>query len=351
MPAFLNRLHEEIDQIPKHEYPSAPDTLYFGGGTPSLVSLKELELVINRLSNRFDLTTLREVTLEVNPDDITPEKLKGWLDMGITRLSIGVQSFDEELLRFMHRAHDRQTALNALEQVRSAGYTNFSVDLIYGNPGQTLAMLENDLEQFLQFDPPHISAYALTVEPRTRLGKLKELGRLEEAEDEEVIRHTELIEDRLAQNDYHRYEISNYAKAGYEAIHNSNYWNHSPYIGLGPGAHGFVWDDGDERGIRNIRKPDLKAYLESPFSETLEKEVLDLKTLAEERIMTALRTREGVDLDHLHARYRYELNAKQQLMLDVFNEQNWISSKNPLILSRDGRHRVDRITLELLSAG
>lgn len=351
MPDFLSRLHQEIDALSDQQCRIPPDTLYFGGGTPSLIPLDDLESLMRKLEERFDLSELTEVTLEVNPDDITPEKLQRWLNLGINRLSIGVQSFDEELLKFMNRAHDRQTALNALNKVRSAGYSNFSVDLIYGNPGQSPEMLNEDLNQFLQFDPPHISAYALTIEPRTRLGKLEELGRLDHPEDDMVIQHADLVENQLIKSGYNRYEISNYGKPGYEAVHNSNYWNHSPYLGLGPGAHGYWWDDKNRIGIRTVRKPDLKSYLTRPFSETLETEELNLRTLAEERIMTAIRTSKGVDLHELNSAYEYQLTDKQKLTISVFEEQKWISSENPLILTREGRNRVDRITLELISAG
>ncbi len=351
MPDFLTRLHQEIDALDEARCQSPPDTLYFGGGTPSLIPLSDLEQLIKKLQSRFDLSRLREVTLEVNPDDITPEKLKAWLELGITRLSIGIQSFDDQLLKFMHRAHDRRTALDALEMITSAGYTNFSMDLIYGNPGQTTEMLHRDLQQFLQFDPPHISAYALTIEPRTRLGKLKELGRLDQPEDENVVQHADLVEDELTKAGFRRYEISNYGKPGFEAVHNSNYWNHSPYVGLGAGAHGFWWDDQNPSGIRTIRKPDLKSYLDRPFSETLEIEELDLHTLAEERIMTSIRTDSGVNFAELERTYNYTLSNKQQFIISVFDKHKWIYSANPLILTREGRNRVDRITLELISAG
>lgn len=351
IPDFVNRLKAEIEQLPSQLTQHPPETLYFGGGTPSLIPLEDFSGIIKTLNNRFDLTGLQETTLEVNPDDITAEKLDYWLELGITRLSVGVQSFDENLLRFMHRAHDRATAESALKMIKSAGFTNFSVDIIYGNPGQTTEMLALDIDRFLDFDPPHISAYALTIEPKTRLGKMEELGRLTQADEETVIAHSELLQQKLEDAGLERYEISNYARPGFRAVHNSNYWVHQPYIGLGPGAHGFRWDKDKKSGIRTIRRPDLKSYINEGFTSTEETEELCLKTLAEERFMTGLRISEGVSLSELEHRYCYRFNQRQLSMLSEFERQGWIQSRDPLQLSREGWHRADRITLELLAAG
>lgn len=351
MPDFVRRLKEEIRSVELSEAVASPRTLYFGGGTPSLLSTRDFSAIMDTLHERFDLQALHEVTLEVNPDDITPEKLESWLELGVARLSIGVQSFDEALLRFMHRAHDSKMAQKALTMVKDSGYSNFTMDLIYGNPGQNVEMLKQDLDRFLQFDPPHISAYALTIEPRTRLGKMEELGRLTQADEETVIAHSECIQQTLENAGLERYEISNYTRSGFRAVHNSSYWHHLPYLGFGPGAHSFRWCKAGEEGIRSYRKPDLKSYLEKPFTETAEEEFLDQTTLAEERIMTGLRTVEGISMDELEGNYNYHLNDKQCELIAAFEHQGWILSRNPLRLSGSGWHRADRITLELFSAG
>lgn len=316
-----------------------------------MLSTSDFSAIMDTLQERFDLQALQEVTLEVNPDDITFEKLESWLKLGVDRLSIGVQSFDEELLRFMHRAHDSEMAQKALAMVKDAGFTNFTMDLIYGNPGQNVEMLKQDLDRFLEFEPPHISAYALTIEPRTRLGKMEELGRLTQADEETVIAHAECIQQTLKHGGLDRYEVSNYARPGFRAVHNSSYWRHLPYLGFGPGAHSFRWSDTGTEGIRSYRKPDLKSYLQKPFTETAEEEFLDQTTLAEERIMTGLRTVEGISAEEMSNDYNYHLSEKQNELISTFEQQGWILSRNPLRLSDSGWHRADRITLELLSTG
>ena len=193
-------------------------------------------------------------------------------------------------------------------------------------------------------------AYALTIAPRTRLGKLNELGRLQQADEERVITHSDHLQEKLATGGYHRYEVSNYARPGFEAIHNGNYWIHTPYIGYGPGAHSFRWSPDGRSGIRTIRKPDLQSYLTDLRSHTTETEMLDLHTLAEERIMTGLRTRNGVDPNELENRYGYTFSQKQLQLIARFRNRNWISSTEPLQLTDEGWHLADRITLELLSA-
>jgi len=248
IPEFVDALVHEITAVPAGDgspFPGDPvRTLYLGGGTPSRLPLSQFERIFNALYRHFDLSGLTECTVEVNPEDVTTEWLARVRDRGVTRLSMGIQSFQPELLEFMHRAHSAPEAHKALERVVYAGFTSFSVDLIYGCPGQTDAQLRDDLEQLLAYDPPHLSAYSLTIEPRTRLGKQAELGRLNPADDEMVARQSRLVRDVLGANGIHQYEISNYARHGHEAEHNSAYWRHENYLGMGPAAHSFYWPGG-----------------------------------------------------------------------------------------------------------
>ncbi len=245
IPEFVDALVQEITAVPAGDgspFPGDPvRTLYLGGGTPSRLPLSQFERIFDALNRHFDISGLTECTVEVNPEDVTTEWLSGVRESGVTRLSMGIQSFQPELLEFMHRAHSAPVAHRALENVARAGYTSFSVDLIYGCPGQTDAQLLDDLDRLLAYDPPHLSAYSLTIEPRTRLGKQAELGRLKPADDETVVRQSRLIRDVLSANGIHQYEISNYARPGHEAEHNSAYWSHENYLGLGPAAHSFYW--------------------------------------------------------------------------------------------------------------
>ena len=254
IPAFVDALVHEISVVPVSggsPFPGDPvRTLYFGGGTPSRLPATQTRRIFEALHQRFDLSGLTEFTVEVNPEDVTRELLSGLRDLGVTRLSMGIQSFQPDLLEFMHRAHSAQQAHRALEQVAAAGFSSYSVDLIYGCPGQTREQLLDDLDKLLAYHPPHVSAYSLTIEPRTRLGKQAALGRLEPADDESVAAQARLIRETLASHDIHRYEISNYASPGEEAEHNSAYWSHENYLGLGPSSHTFFWPGGGRKRDR-----------------------------------------------------------------------------------------------------
>ncbi|TVQ68669.1 MAG: radical SAM family heme chaperone HemW, partial [Balneolaceae bacterium] len=263
IPEFVDALVHEITAVPAGDGSPFPGdavrTLYLGGGTPSRLPLSQLERIFDALHRHFDLSGLTECTAEMNPEDVTAELLAGLRGLGVTRLSMGIQSFQPELLEFMHRAHSAPEAHRALESVVRAGFTSFSVDLIYGCPGQTEAQLQDDLDQLLAYDPPHLSAYSLTIEPRTRLGKQAELGRLKPADDETVVRQSRLIRDVLGANGIHQYEISNYARHGHEAEHNSAYWCHENYLGMGPAAHSFYWPGAGEQrtGLKGLRRAGL----------------------------------------------------------------------------------------------
>lgn len=348
---FVEQLVNEISSYRNTRYANEPvDTLYFGGGTPSLLKENELEDIIKAISKTFDLNNIREFTLEMNPDDVTLEYLKAIKDLGITRASMGVQSFQPELLEFMHRAHNREEALKSLELLSKAGFDSYTVDLIYGNPGQTIDQLKKDLDLLLGFEPPHISAYALTIEPRTRLGKLKELGRILPLDEERVNQHLDLIVEMLHEHGIERYEISNYSIPGQEAVHNSNYWEHENYLGFGPAAHSFWWSDDKTSALRWQNKADFKNYIDpknnfSPW----EPEVLDLHSLAEERIMLGLRTRKGLTIDELQNRYHYTFSDQQKAYLDYLDRENFLKDTSPLRLSPKGMKLADRITLEIIS--
>jgi oxygen-independent coproporphyrinogen-3 oxidase len=308
---FVDALIAEL-----HTYRNTPyaqqtfTTLYFGGGTPSLLSEHQLEDIIDTVNDVFK-TDFAEVTIEMNPDNVTLKYLRSLLRLGINRVSMGVQSFDSDLLTFMHRAHSREEALNALEAIEKTGFPSYTADLIYGNPGQTVETLKNDIQTLLSFQPPHISAYSLTIEPNTRLGKQVDLGRIKPPEDEFVARHFDVVYDELQKAGIYQYEVSNFAKPGKEALHNSNYWSHKNYLGFGPSAHSFWWKE--KSAERWSNPPDLKQYLREQSSDaSKEKELLNLPTLAEERILLGLRTTSGLKTDQLQDVYNYTLNDNQK---------------------------------------
>ncbi len=348
--AFVSKLIEEIQSKADSVFTQEPvETIYFGGGTPSLLKPKEIQSIFDAIHQIFDLE-LKEFTVEVNPDDVSAEYLADLAKVGVDRVSMGVQSFDEDLLRFMNRAHNTNEAMQCLELLKNSPIEKFTADLIYGNPNQTVGMLEKDLNILAGFNPPHISAYSLTIEPKTRLGKQLELGRLLPAEDEEVARHFEVVEDLLLEHGIFRYEVSNFAKPGFEAVHNSNYWSHKNYLGFGPGAHSFWWDEDLKKAKRWENEADLKMYLSKKNFSPTGFEHLDLNTLAEERIMLALRTKKGISFAELETRYSYTFSEKQREFIGVCEKEGkLISTAQLLKLTKEGLKIADAITLNLLS--
>ena len=398
------QVHENGEIHQAQESLQTVRTIYLGGGTPSLLSIGQLEQIFRALDDTFDLQP-EEVTIEMNPDDADLSRLRAWKDLGINRVSMGIQSFDDGLLQAMHRAHTRREALDALNLLEKSGFERFTADLIYGNPGQTIAMLDADLRQMLAFSPPHISAYALMVEQGTRLGKQVELGRVTVPDDEQVATHFRHVQERLGEAGYLQYEVSNFALPGCEALHNTNYWRHVDYLGFGPSAHSFLWPRGDGRALQssdslaqstlappdrakydshasntsavnsaaitdlattapntpkqnvairwqNIR--DLRAYLEAekPADRIESQEWLGLPELAEERITLGLRMQEGVDGRQLKEQYGYTFGERQ---LDWISLQSslgtfaWDPDKERLRLTQEGLSLADHLTAKLLS--
>jgi oxygen-independent coproporphyrinogen-3 oxidase len=348
IPAFTDALISEIESYKKSNYTDeAVKTIYFGGGTPSLLQPAQFERIFEALNRVFTIDA-KEITVEMNPDDVTTGYLKELKALGVNRASMGVQSFDEGLLKFMHRAHNPDEARAALRALSEAGFESFTADLIYGNPGQSTDTLSRDIEELLKFNPPHISAYSLTVEPNTRLGKQVELGRITPAGDEEQAEHFDLVHEKLTAHGMIHYEVSNYAMPGKEALHNSSYWEHQNYVGFGPSAHSFVRTN--EGGLRWKNGADMKKYLEDPAGVRTEREILDLFTMAEERLMLGLRTVKGVNREELISFYNYKLSNDQLEWIDKESKDGHIVlNGNYLQLSTSGLKIADHLIVKLLS--
>ncbi|MFN2373647.1 MAG: radical SAM family heme chaperone HemW [Cyclonatronaceae bacterium] len=349
-PAFLKSLTREISSYRDSEWSSVPVlSVYFGGGTPSRLTGDEFTSLLDALGAVFNLNQAVEITVEVNPDDLTPDYLRQLKQAGVNRLSVGIQTFSPERLRFMNRAHTREHALQCLRMIREEGFHSWTADLIYGNPGQTTDALAEDIETLLDFDPPHISAYALTIEPHTRLGSMVRKKLVEPADDELVAEHTDLLVNMLAGAGVERYEVSNFARPGHEAVHNSAYWSHQNYLGLGPGAHSFSWKPDEVHAKRWSNKPHLPEYMEkSPNPH--EKEDLTIDQLATERLMMGLRTSEGLTVVELEQRYRYSFSSAQQVKILKFREEKLLNYDGASIrLTGMGMLVADRITLEIIS--
>lgn len=346
---FVDALIEEIKSYRNHPFSEQIiKTVYIGGGTPSLLSHGQLKQIFNALQDVFKIDA-EEVTLEMNPDDVSVDYLKSLSDLGINRASMGVQSFDPALLLFMHRAHDPQEAEQALKMLQKANFPSFTADLIYGNPGQSKEQLGRDIDRLLSYDPPHISAYSLTIEPGTRLGKQVELGRIDIPDDEMVASHFDLVETKLFKNGIQRYEVSNFAKPGKEAVHNSNYWRHVNYLGLGPSAHSLFWSESGARRWSN--KKDIKLYLSKEWEQLVDEDTeLSLLDLAEERLMLGLRTIWGISPKSMHRTYFYTFSDRQSEWLRKQSRDGFVLLENDCIrLSEKGLKIADYIILELIS--
>lgn len=346
---FVDQLIEEINARENTKFSKEPvQTIYFGGGTPSLLSVEQVQAIMGAIRNVFQLD-LKEVTLEMNPDDVNPEYLDGLKTSGITRASMGVQTFDADLLNFMNRAHTSEEALGCLQMLKESDFEVFTVDLIYGNPGQSLTSLENDIETLLKFDPPHISAYSLTIEPKTRLGVQVKLGRLVPPEDDILSEHFDLVEKKFAESGIQQYEVSNFAKPGKEAMHNSNYWSHENYLGLGPGAHSFWWEEKKNSAQRWSNEKNIKSYLRGEWKEQFDAETLDLENLAEERLMLGLRTKAGVSEFELKSRYNFEFSSEQESYMSKKVEEGKVTMNGSINLTTQGLKIADAIVLDLLT--
>jgi oxygen-independent coproporphyrinogen-3 oxidase len=282
-------------------------TVYFGGGTPSILPLVGLERITASLRNCFDLSAVEEMTIEANPEDLSPDYLAGLRALGFNRLSIGVQSLDDKVLKMLNRRHTAAQAVAALEDARRAGFGNISVDFIYGLP------MELRFEAFDFQMVTHVSAYALTVEPGTVLAAQVEQGRVALPDEDEVVRQYYALRGCLATAGFEQYEVSNYARPGYRSRHNSRYWDRTPYLGLGPGAHSF---DGQRRRWNGAMQGDSGVW-------TVESE----ETLTEadaynELLMTALRTADGLSEAMVPAGYKERLHRMMQPYVDC----GWIEA-------------------------
>ncbi|UZD21925.1 radical SAM family heme chaperone HemW [Algoriphagus halophytocola] len=319
------------------------ETVYFGGGTPSLLEAQELEQILDTISDTFG-SAWEEVTLEANPDDLSKENLHSWKSLGIDRLSLGIQSFEEKVLKFYNRAHSAEESRLAIENARKVGFEKFSLDLIYGFPHADHALWKRDLTMAINQNPGHISSYALTVEPKTALGNWTEKGKFIPADEDFVAEQFELLQEMTASAGYIQYEVSNFGKPGEFALHNMNYWKAVPFLGVGPSAHSF---DGKDRGAN----PSNNAlYLKSLEKEQVpfEKEQLSAEENLNEYILTGLRTIWGIDLDEIKEKYQVDLAQDKERILAQMQEEGWLIWKeNHLSLSKSGKLLADSISSAL----
>lgn len=320
------------------------ETIYFGGGTPSLLNEQELQKLLSGIKEHFEITASAEITLEANPDDINETKLARWKEAGINRLSIGIQSFYEKDLQWMNRAHNAAQAKQSILLAQAAGYNNITIDLIYGTPGLTDEEWINNIETAFSLNVPHLSCYALTVEQGTVLSKMIEQNKKESTDEEKQQRHFQILIDKAATAGFEHYEISNFAKPGFLSRHNSSYWSGKSYLGLGPSAHSF------KGNTRQWNISNNALYVKSieqnivPF----EMETLTPVQQLNEYIMTALRTSEGISLKAIQQKWNSDDAEKILAVSTKYIKQGLAEIKDGnIILTSHGKFYADGIAADM----
>lgn len=318
-------------------------TVYFGGGTPSLLEAAEIAQILDAVQKHYRLE-LQELTIEANPDDLHPDKLLDLKKMGFDRLSIGIQSFDDRVLRFYNRAHSARQSLHAVDKAQQAGFNKLSIDLMYGFPQPDHALWIRDLTTAIQLDPGHISSYALTVEPDTALGHWVAKGKFAPASEDFVAEQFEMMQEKLGQAGYVQYEISNFGRPGAFAIHNTNYWMGVPYLGIGPSAHSFDGKSRQHNPSNNIKY--IKALEQGqPSFELDEIEPIDALN---EYMLTSLRTMWGADLEYIRTRYDIDVRREKGEVIHRLEQEGWLNLKQSrLILTDKGKLLADALALQL----
>lgn len=320
-------------------------TVYFGGGTPSVFSTAELGKLLEGLRRVFTIDEKAEVTIEVNPDDANFQWLKDTKISGFNRLSLGLQTWNEDILKMLNRRHTVKQSEKALVNSVKAGFENISVDLIYGIPGYETESWKNDLDITLKFDIKHISAYHLTIEPGTVFGKMKKSGKLIETDEEMSNEQFNILVEKTAEAEFVQYEISNFAREGWFSVHNCNYWRQVPYLGLGPSAHSY------NRLSRQWNIRDVEKYISSLESNKtcFRQEELDLKTRFNEYIMTSLRTIWGIDLDHVEKNFEKEGSDYLTNLSKKFVNYGLVRMHDRhMVLTGTGKMIADNIISELM---
>ena len=323
---MIDCIVKEID-IRASEFSKKINSIYIGGGTPSVMTNLELETIFNALEKKICIGKIKEITIEINPEDLVNEKLDFYKEIGINRLSIGVQSMNNDVLKWMNRSHNINQVITGINNAKDAGFENMSLDFIYGTPEDLTRNYKNELLEILKFNPTHLSCYHLTIEEGTYFGHLEKKRKIKRIEDDISEGEFIWISEKLKSKNYRHYEISNFAIQGKESFHNSNYWNQSSYIGLGPGAHSFRnskrrWNISNNR----LYMKNVKAGI--PY---FEEEVLSPYNLMNEKIMLGLRTLNGFDKNHLLNIVNQPIKLEIERKLNSFLKEEILISKNNII--------------------
>jgi oxygen-independent coproporphyrinogen-3 oxidase len=346
--AFIDALLKEASLRKDYLKNETVSTIYLGGGTPSVFSIKDLGTILNHIRKLFKITEDCEITIELNPDDVQSAYLKGLKYNKINRISLGIQSWRDSDLKMLNRRHDSAQAIIALNETLNAGFENVSIDLIYGIPGMSLKEWESNLDFSFSFDIKHMSAYHLTFEPGTVFGKMLEKGAMSEIDENDSAAQFNRLIEKAESAGFIQYEISNFGKLSYFSIHNSNYWKQVSYLGLGPSAHSF---NGYSRQW-NIR--DLKSYIKyvNAGKSFFESEELDTKKRFNEYIMTSLRTMWGIDLEYVEGMFEKEGYDYVVNLAGKFRNYGLMKlEKKSLVLTNQGKLISDNIISEFMMPG
>ncbi|MGB6083239.1 radical SAM family heme chaperone HemW [Moheibacter sp.] len=340
---MVNAICSELE-LRKSEILGPVETIYFGGGTPSLLDLNEINQIFESIFKNYSVISNPEVTLEANPDDLTYEKIKELKSTPINRFSIGIQSFFDEDLRLMNRAHNANEAIFSVKTAQDFGFENITIDLIYGSPSTTDEIWQKNLEIALELKVLHISSYALTVEPKTVLDYQIQTKKIPEIDEEKQARQFQILVDTLTTNDFIHYEISNFGKEGFLSQHNSNYWKGKTYLGIGPSAHSY---DGKNRSW-NI--PNNSVYLKEIAQNRLpnEVEVLNENDRFNELIMIRLRMKEGLNSEEIKSKFPQEFyeDFLSEIRIHLDNETVYLEDRN-FRLTEKGKFLADGIASSL----
>jgi oxygen-independent coproporphyrinogen-3 oxidase len=342
---FISAILKELEQRKNYLNDKHINTVYFGGGTPSMLSVSEIGLIIDKIDMLFMLNKDAEITLEANPDDLDQNKIRELKnETRINRLSIGVQSFNDDDLQYLNRVHTGTQALKSIEVALYEGFHNMTIDLIYGIPTLTDQQWLNNLDTFFRFDLPHLSSYALTVEPKTVLNTLIEKRKMQAISEDQTVRHFEILLEQIEKQQYTHYEISNFAKEGYYSKHNSIYWLGGHYLGIGPSAHSF-------NGVsRQWNVANMKQYVEFEKTGTtvLEKEVLSKEQQFNEYVMTSIRTSWGCDTEHIQNVFGDAFISNLTSLISRFIDDGRVEKKGPIYyLTNKGKLHADGIAAAL----
>jgi putative oxygen-independent coproporphyrinogen III oxidase len=343
--ALINTINKEITLSKDFIKDTKIETIYFGGGTPSMLTEIELLSIFKILQNKFTIADDAEITLEANPDDINTKMLGQWKTAGINRLSVGLQSFNEAELKWMNRAHNATQSLQCLDDIEDAGFTNYSVDLIYGSPLQTNEDLKNNFTIIAQRNIPHISCYALTVENGTVLNKLIQEKKSPNVNTDKQAAQFHLLLEMMEANGYEQYEISNFSKPSYRSKHNSSYWQGKPYFGFGPSAHSY-----NGIGIRRWNVSNNSLYIQSLEKNIIpyEEEILTDEDCVNEYVMTSLRTVEGINVEILAQKFGIKNKERILFSSKKYIEQGRLIYQNTTLqLTKEGKFFADGIAADL----